>query len=213
MFKISALIFSSLLMLASAAFAQTHAAHEHGVATMDLSIEADGFVVGFDSPLANFISFEHEPATEPQKAEVNDMVNKLAKAEELFKAPAEAKCVAKTISLSSSNIPPELFGQYASNGGPGHSHGHEGEESQGIAHGHEGEESQGITHGQEGEGAEHGDLEALYDFECGDTSKLVSLEVGLFAVFPSLEEVEARVVSDKGQSAHELTASGFQIRW
>ena len=229
MSRILALVFSSILLFSTSAMAQTHAAHEHGVATLDLAVSGSTFEVDLDGPLANFISFEHEPSTEAQKTEVAEMVAKLAKADELFKAPAEAKCGVKSVSLSSEKIPAELFGQYASKEEPGH--GHEAEAGHGHDHGHDhgdeaghghdhghdhGDEAgHGHDHGHEGEeaGAEHGDLEAAYVFECADAAKLTGLEIGLFGVFPSLLEVEARVVSDKGQSAQELTPSGNLLKW
>jgi hypothetical protein len=201
--KILALLASSFLLLSGQALAQPHAAHEHGVATLDLAIVADGFEVGLDGPLANFISFEHEPSTDDQKAEVAAMVDKLARAGELFRAPAEAGCRAKTISLGSGNIPAEYFGAYAAAEG----HGHEAGEGHGPEAGedHEGDEGEA--------GHEHGDLEASYVFECSDPGRLTGLEIGLFGQFPALEEVEARVVGDQGQSASELTPGQTSLRW
>jgi hypothetical protein len=225
MIKITALVFSFLVFFGGSALAQTHAAHEHGVATLDLAVVSGGFEVGLDSPLANFISFEHVPSTEAQKAEVTDMVSKLAKAGDLFKAPTEAGCKVKTISFKSENIPAELFGQYAAkDGAAGHGHGHghaEGDHDHGHdegdhdhGHGHaEGDHEHGHDHDGDHEGEVHGDLEAAYVFECAEAGKLTGLEVGLFSVFPALEEVEARVVSDKGQSASELKAGNSSLKW
>ncbi|MDR2368198.1 MAG: DUF2796 domain-containing protein [Deltaproteobacteria bacterium] len=220
MLKILALAFSSLLLFAGAAMAQTHAAHEHGVATLDLAISGNSLEVGLDGPLANFISFEHEPSTDAQKAEVADMVAKLAKAGELFKAPAEANCKVKAIAFVSEKIPAALFGQYAAKGGEaahGHDHGdHDhGHDHGDHDHGHDhGDHDHGHGHDHGGEaGAEHGDIEARYEFECADIGKVTGLDIGLFPVFPNLSEIEARVVSDKGQSAQELTAADSRLKW
>ncbi|MDR2386626.1 MAG: DUF2796 domain-containing protein [Deltaproteobacteria bacterium] len=226
MLKISALVFSFSLLLACAALAQTHAPHEHGLAVLDLAISEGSFELGLDGPLANFISFEHVPSTEAQKAEVTDMVAKLAKADELFKAPEAAKCKVKSIAFESANIPAELFGEYAAKEGsepadhdhdhghePPHAHDHGDEPPHAHDHGHGDEPGHSHDHDHEGEGGEHGDLEAAYVFECADISKLTSLEVNLFSTFQGLEEVEARVVSDQGQSAQELTASSKVLKW
>jgi hypothetical protein len=37
--------------------------------------------------------------------------------------------------------------------------------------------------------------------------------VGLFEVFPGLEEIEVQMVTPKGQSAAELTASSPVLKW
>ena len=227
MSKILALVFASLLVFSGSALAQTHAAHEHGVATLDVAIESGGFDVDLHGPLANFISFEHEPSTDAQKAEVADMVTKLAKADELFKSPTAAGCKVKSIALASEKIPAELFGQYAAKEGEGHGHGHDhGDEAD---HDHEGEHDHGdeadhyhgdeadhdhgdeADHDHEGEGAEHGDLDAEFVFEC--SGAVTSLDIGLFSVFPAILEVEARVVSAAGQTAAELTADKAKLSW
>ncbi|MDR2300667.1 MAG: DUF2796 domain-containing protein [Deltaproteobacteria bacterium] len=230
MLKISALVFSFSLLFSCVALAQTHAPHEHGVAALDLAINEGSFEVGLDGPLANFISFEHVPSTDAQKAEVTDMVAKLAKADELFKAPAEANCKVKSVAFESANIPAELFGEYAAKEGQepaGHDHGHGHDHDHGDEpphshdhgdeppHAHDHGEQPGHTHDHDHgeEGGEHGDLEAAYVFDCADMSKFTSLEVNLFGTFKGLEEVEARVVSDKGQSAQELTASSKVLKW
>jgi hypothetical protein len=135
---------------------------------------------------------------------VADMVAKLAKADELFKAPAAAGCKVESLSFSSENIPAELFGQYAAPEGEAendHDHDHDGHN-----HDHDGD------HSEEGEAA-HGDIEAKYVFKCSEVGKLNSLEIALFSSFSSLEEVEARVVSDKGQSSQELTAGSTLLKW
>jgi hypothetical protein len=181
------------------ALAQTHEAHEQGVARLDLAVEDGGFDIDIDSPLASFISFEHAPSTPEQRAEVSDMVAKLSQAGSLFETPAAAGCQVRSVSLSSENIPADLLGEFAAKPGAGEGHNHEASEA---------------DHDHDGEGDHvHGDIEAGYVFECADISELNSLKVNLFSRFPGLTEIEARVVSDKGQASQELTPGQFELRW
>ena len=96
--KASALILSALLLafLAGAAMAQTPP-HEHGAAAMNLVVEGGGFEVEIHGALAGFLSFEHVPSTDDQKAEVKEMAAKFARAGELFKAPEAAGCKAESM--------------------------------------------------------------------------------------------------------------------
>lgn len=50
----------------------------------------------------------------------------------------------------------------------------------------------------------HAELEATYSFSCLQPDKLQSLELGLFAAFPRLQRIDARVVSSRQQSAVTL---------
>jgi hypothetical protein len=216
MIRISGLALLSILVLAGPAWAQTHPAHQHGVAALDVSVGGAGFEADLDGPLANFISFEHSPGTESERAEVAEMAGKLAKAEDIFKASAEAGCKLKSMGLKSENIPADLFGPLAAADGDGEDRHHDDEAGGHDDHDHQAEEAghdHGEGHGEDLDQAEHADLEASYVFECAAPDKLTGLEIGLFDVFPYLEEVEARVVSDKGQSASELKAGAAGLKW
>ena len=50
----------------------------------------------------------------------------------------------------------------------------------------------------------HADLEATYTFACLQPEKLQALELGLFAAFPRLQRIDARVVSSRTQTAFTL---------
>jgi hypothetical protein len=176
---------------------------------MNLAVEDDGFEVEVDGALAGFLSFEHEPSTEAQKAEVREMAAKFAKAEELFKAPEAAGCKAQSVALSSGNLPAELLAPYAAppegEGGHGHEHGDHGHGD----HGH-GEEA-GHDH-DDGDHA-HADLEIAVEFKCSNVSALSGLSVGLFEAFPSLEDLDVQIVSPKGQASAELGRSNTELKW
>jgi hypothetical protein len=140
----------------------------------------------------------------------------------------------KSVSLSSEKIPVDLLAPYSSaEGKPEHSsHGHDNDADHDSGHDaahdheadHDADNDHEATHDHDADHAhdgdhdaehaeEHGDIEAIYEFTCSDVSKLNSLGVNLFAQFPSLEEIEVQLVSDKGQRSFELTKSGNTIEW
>ncbi|MDR1656084.1 MAG: DUF2796 domain-containing protein [Deltaproteobacteria bacterium] len=216
---------SLIFLAAGQASAQTHGAHEHGAAVLNVSIEDGGFEAELNGALAGFLSFEHKPATEDQRNEVKDMASRLGRAEELFKTPPAAGCKVEAIYLQSENIEPALLAPYDTpleghdhdGEEAGHDHDHDGKE---VGHGHDGDEAEhdhdgeeaGHDHGGEEEHS-HSDLEAFYEFSCADTKALTQITVDVFNLFPGLNEVEAQVISPSGQSAAELTAKENILKW
>ncbi|GAB6069322.1 DUF2796 domain-containing protein [Thiomicrorhabdus hydrogeniphila] len=61
-------LFSSACLMSVDAFAETHAAHEHGVAQMNLVQIESNVVLEVTSPAFNVFGFEHKPHTEQEKA-------------------------------------------------------------------------------------------------------------------------------------------------
>ncbi len=86
-----ALTGSAALCLSTAASA--HGAHEHGVAHMNVSIEKQEFEIEIESPLANFLPFEHAPETAEQKLAVQAMLGKLRQPSALFLPNPQASCL------------------------------------------------------------------------------------------------------------------------
>lgn len=186
----------SVGLLAFGTSAAAHEAHVHGIAHMNLLVEKQAVEIELVSPLANVLSFEHEPETDGQKQEVRDMAAIMRNADKLFILPADAQCEVKEVSMSSEVISPELLSaevEKERQGGHEHNeHSHDG--------GHEEE------HG-------HSDLDVDIAFICRNPEKLDSINVGMFKAFPNLHEIEVQMVTPKGQSAAELTPDSAVIRW
>ncbi|MDR1086238.1 MAG: DUF2796 domain-containing protein [Deltaproteobacteria bacterium] len=202
----------SIVFGADQSAAQTHEAHEHGVAQLNVAVESSQVELDLDSPLINFISFEHPPSTPEQKEEVRRLGETLAGYGELFILTPEAGCKASGLALSSENIeasllPPGTLADDAhGHAEGGHVHGdHDGEAGHGEHHeaGHDHEDGE----------HEHGDLEGRFVFSCQKPEALKSLEIKLFEKFPSLESINVQLVSDKGQRAASLNSKSPAINW
>lgn len=61
-----------------------HGAHVHGMATLDLVMDGQELMMHLQSPLINFLGFEHAPETEQQKASYQDMLKLLERMDSLI---------------------------------------------------------------------------------------------------------------------------------
>jgi hypothetical protein len=205
-------LFAGFLAAGSAALAE-HAAHEHGVARLHVAVEkipdqgqapsaapsssasAGGAQVeiALETPLANVLSFERAPATAAERDEVRAMAALLHQADALFQFPEAARCRNTKISLESEAIDETFFlPPETANPTPA---------------------TDGEKKSDAGEEAEHADLDAEFTFRCDNPAALDGLDVRLFAKFPNFREIEAELVTEKGQKAAELTPTSSRLGW
>ncbi len=176
-------------LLAFGSTGAAHEAHEHGAAHMNLVVEGQKVEIELETPLANVLSFEHEPETEAQKEEVRDMATAMRKADALFVLPAEAQCQLKEVSVESDEIGHTLLSPKTS--------------------GNAGKTPEGGAHTKDS----HGDLDVEVSFVCSNPAKLNNIDVRLFGAFPNLRKVEVQMVTPSGQRAAELSPKAAVIRW
>ena len=86
-----------------AASAQARA-HVHGQMKLDIAVEGPTVVIEMESPLDNFVGFEHAPATEAEKKAAADVVAQLRAAEPLFKIDPAANCKLGPVHLRSAAL-------------------------------------------------------------------------------------------------------------
>ncbi len=58
----------------------------------------------------------------------------------------------------------------------------------------------------------HSEFHAQYQFACDAPEKLNSIDVYIFKLFTGTEELDAQIISPKGQFLQELTASSAQLK-
>lgn len=75
-----------------------HGAHVHGMATLDLVMDGQEVMIHLQSPLMNFLGFEHAPETEQQKDIYQDMLQQLERLDTLMEVQGSA-CVAESIEV------------------------------------------------------------------------------------------------------------------
>ncbi|MDR2819508.1 MAG: DUF2796 domain-containing protein [Desulfovibrio sp.] len=175
--------------------AETHGAHEHGAAKMNISVEQDTVTIELDSPLDNILGFEHAPKTAKQRAAVQAMARRLHRADTLFVFTPAAKCALKTVTLESEKLDDALL--------------------QGKREKQKAAPAQGTSDAAPAEGDHdgHGDLEAVFTFACAAPRSLKSIDVLLFKEYKGMQEIEVQLVTPDKQVSAELTPKSTTLRW
>jgi hypothetical protein len=144
--------------------------HQHGVVTLNVAVEGNKLSLALQAPLDNFLGFERAPR--------NDAERKAAAA-----VLARLRSVDKATALFTTDTAAQCVLQRA--------------EVQAAV-------LEPITkppaHDDHAHHADHAELEASYEFNCGQPAQLRSLTLGLFEAFARMQRVDVQVVGAKGQS-------------
>lgn len=88
--------FAAIAALASnSPFISAHelGAHVHGVASLQIAVDATTLTLDFSGPLDNLLGFEHVPRNAQQQTAVKNMAANLNKADQFFVPTADAQCM------------------------------------------------------------------------------------------------------------------------
>ncbi len=99
--------FALAVLLAAAplaAFGQAQRAHVHGLVKLDIVVEGPSVVVEMQSPLDNFVGFEHAPKTDAEKKAAQAAVTQLRAADQLFRIDPAANCKLGPVTLRSAAL-------------------------------------------------------------------------------------------------------------
>jgi len=97
----------SLWMGSVGAQAAGHAhpqAHQHGVAQLDIAVDARQITLQLSSPLDNLLGFERAPRTEAERRQVQAMLDQLRAAATMFKIDPAAQCTPAQVVLTSAAL-------------------------------------------------------------------------------------------------------------
>ncbi len=174
--KLMTLVSSLLLPGQLLAFERDHDAHEHGHSSLALAIENNTIQLEFSSPAINIVGFEHAPSTKEDKEKVTSAEKRLKDGAALFVFNPESAC-----KLSSSVIESELLALKDDH--------HDDHEEH---------------HASDEESDSHSEFKAEYHFECQNIAKLSYIDVKLIEAFPTIEEIETQIITEKTQALVEL---------
>jgi hypothetical protein len=191
-----AAIGAAILALAASASVWAHSpgAHVHGLAVLEIAIDSETIQVNLITPLHNLAGFEHAPGNEKQRQAVKSMASKLRQAGNLFILAPAAQCRSTAVQLESSVLSPDLLMAVPSvgksvdtnAGGPGNA---SRTEREGV----------------------HGELEAVWQFQCSNPQALQEMDVKLFEAFRGLQRLDVRIASPKGQASARLSPLSTRI--
>jgi len=181
-----------LALAATGAWAQTPAAHAHGVATLQVTLDGRSLELSLQTPLDNLLGFERGPRNDQERRAVRSMAQRFHAPAGLFRPTPAARCVPGDSTLSSAVIDATLLaaaGAAAPAGTPA--------------------SAAGAGAGNDG----HAELDATVHFDCANPAALKGVDVLLFQAFPRLRRIEAAVVTPTTQRGATLTPRQATLNW
>ena len=144
-----------------------HGAHEHGAAELTIAWSGNEMAIDLQTPAHNVLGFEYAPATDAEKASLEESIAAL-EAGDLLQLDPEADC-AVTSAMVETAMAEEA-----------HHEPHGGDEHSEESADHEGED-----HDEE----VHSDIDVAYNLVCQQPDQISTLDASaLFAQFPNFEE-------------------------
>ena len=156
-------------------------AHEHGVARLDIGVEAGRITLNLEVPLEDLVGFERAPRTDAERAAVVAALARLQEVDKLVRIDGSAGCGAGKVSL--------VAPVWGVGGMPAQPDGAASTPSAAKAASAPGPAARDA----------HGDLEATYEFRCSNAPRAGHVELGLFEAFARLRRVEVQAVTPRGQ--------------
>ena len=78
--------------------------HQHGVAQLDIAVEAGKLTIDFESPLDNLVGFERAPRTQAERQRSDAAVATLKAADTLLRIDPAARCTLVKVTLNSAPL-------------------------------------------------------------------------------------------------------------
>ena len=178
------------------------AQHVHGVVELGVVVEDGTVAVSLNAPLSDVVGFEHAPENDEQLERIRQAAAMLSNADAMFGLADSANC---TISEMSIDGPAYVIQHLADDdGGAAESDHHDTHDSHGTDHDHD-EQAQSAAHDHD-DSEQHAEINANYQWVCGNASDLDSLALRFTEGFAGVETIEIQILTAAG--AHVLTAQG-----
>ena len=194
------------------------AQHVHGVVELGVVVEGGTVAVSLNAPLSDVVGFEHAPESDEQLELVRQAAAMLSNADAMFGLADSANCGISDMSIEG----PEYVVQHLADDHAGlaesdHGH-HDTHDSHGAGSGHDDQhaepdghderhgEPEGHDHGHEDHSGQHAEINASYEWACGNASALDSLALRFTEGFVGVETIEIQVLTSAG--AYVTTAEG-----
>lgn len=166
----------------SSAAALAAGPHEHGLAQVDIAVDAQRITVTLETPLQNLLGFERAPRSDAERRAVADLAARLRNASTLFRIDAGGACRAGQVELQSTALG---WGAAAAPAGP-------------------------PARRKDADDA-HADLDASFEFNCASAARAGHIDLGLFDAFARLSRLEVRLATSKGQSSATLLRPASRV--
>lgn len=178
-----------LALAGTLAQAQPPAAHAHGVARLQVTLDGRALELSLRTPLDNLLGFERGPRNDKERQAVRSMAQRFHAPAGLFRPSPAARCVPGDSTLSSAVIEPTLLAAATAKALP----------------------AAPASADVRNDG--HAELDATVRFDCADPAALQGVEVLLFQAFARLRRIDAAVVTPTAQRGATLTPRQATLNW
>ena len=79
-------------------------AHVHGVARLDIAVDANQITLQLESPLDNLLGFERAPRTDAERRQTDALLARLRTADTMFRIDPAAGCTLARVTLTSAAL-------------------------------------------------------------------------------------------------------------
>ena len=189
------------IIIASPAFSENVRqlnAHEHGIAALNIAIEAPLVVMEFHAPGADIVGFEYAAKSDADLAAISAALKTLEAPLDLFVLPKAARCAVQAVQV-------ELESDT--------DHGANEEDHQGHDDEHDHKHEDHDDHDEQKHAASSGHTEfhAEYSLICSNIEALTQIDFAYFKVFPNSKQVALQLISQLGARAFDIKSGAPRL--
>lgn len=202
------------------------AQHVHGVIELGVVVEGDTVAVSLRAPLDDMVGFEHAPESDEQRESIRQAAAMLSNADAMFGLAGSASCSISDTSVDGpAYVTEHLAGGEAGSAGShdGHHHDsdhhdadhddsehhdseHHDSDHHDADHGDSDHHDSGHDDADHHDSEQHSEVNASYEWACGNVSALDSLALRFTEGFAGVETIEIQILTSAG--AQVITADG-----
>ena len=189
------------IIIASPAFSENVRqlnAHEHGIAALNIAIEAPLVVMEFHAPGADIVGFEYAAKSDADFAAISAALKILEAPLDLFVLPKGARCAVQEVQVElESDADHDVNEEDHQDHDDENDHKHED-------HDDHDEEKHAASSG-------HTEFHAEYSLICSNIEALTQIDFAYFEVFPNSKQVELQLVSQSGARAFDIKSGAPRL--
>ena len=189
------------IIIASPAFSENVRqlnAHEHGIAALNIAIEAPLLVMEFHAPGADIVGFEYAAKSDADFAAISAALKILEAPLDLFVLPKGARCAVQEVQVElESDADHDVNEEDHQDHDDENDHKHED-------HDDHDEEKHAASSG-------HTEFHAEYRLICSNIEALTQIDFAYFEVFPNSKQVELQLISQSGARVFDIERSAPRL--
>ena len=180
--------------------------HVHGVVELGVVVEGSTIAVSLDAPLSDVVGFEHAPENDEQLERIRQAAAMLSNPDAMFGLADSANCTISETSIDG----PAYVRQHLADDDAGTAESdddhHDTHDSHGAETAHD-ESAESASHDHDDDESEqHAEINANYEWVCGNASDIDSLALRFTDSFADVETIEIQILTSAG--ARVVTAEG-----